>query len=273
MELLERHFDTAFDAPDGIKKLRELILTLAMQGKLVPQYPKDPIGRKQLNKAGIESTPVVNGSNNQNSIQASLKQRRDKFDEVPRGWEPKLLGEILSFEYGDNLPAHKRSESGEFPVYGSNGVVGTHNVAFVHKPCIVIGRKGSAGALNLCQTSGCCVTDVAYYCIPPRGVDLIFAYWLLRSLGLDSLGKGIKPGLNRNEAYELSVVLPPLLEQERIVAKVDELMARCDALEKLRAERDAKQLAVHNHHLQGLGSRPCTVCPQTPCLPFASPIH
>ena len=40
--LLEQHFDTAFAAPDGIKKLRELILTLAMQGKLVPQDPSDP---------------------------------------------------------------------------------------------------------------------------------------------------------------------------------------------------------------------------------------
>jgi type I restriction enzyme, S subunit len=37
MGLLEQHFDVAFAAPDGIKKLRELILTLAMQGKLVPQ--------------------------------------------------------------------------------------------------------------------------------------------------------------------------------------------------------------------------------------------
>lgn len=40
--LLEQHFDTAFSAPDGIKKLRELILTLAMQGKLVPHDPNDP---------------------------------------------------------------------------------------------------------------------------------------------------------------------------------------------------------------------------------------
>ena len=41
MLLLERHFDTAFAAPDGIKRLRELILTLAMRGKLVPQNPTD----------------------------------------------------------------------------------------------------------------------------------------------------------------------------------------------------------------------------------------
>ena len=41
-QLLEQHFDTAFAAPDGIAKLRELILTLAMQGKLVEQDPNDP---------------------------------------------------------------------------------------------------------------------------------------------------------------------------------------------------------------------------------------
>jgi type I restriction enzyme S subunit len=40
-ELLEKHFDTAFAAPDGIKKLRELILTLPMQGKLLPQDPSE----------------------------------------------------------------------------------------------------------------------------------------------------------------------------------------------------------------------------------------
>ncbi len=48
---------------------------------------------------------------------------------------------------------------------------------------------------------------------------------------MGSLGKGVKPGLNRSEAYQLPIMVPPIAEQHRIVAKVDELMKLCDELE------------------------------------------
>ena len=59
MKLLEHHFDTAFDAPDGIKKLRELILTLAMQGKLVPQDPNDQPANELLTAIEGEKKRLV----------------------------------------------------------------------------------------------------------------------------------------------------------------------------------------------------------------------
>lgn len=244
--LLEQHFDTAFAAPDGVAKLRELILTLAMRGKLVAQNPNDPPASellKEIKKERVshEGTKTRRGEGKK---LPPIKPEEVPY-ELPQGWEWVRLGDVLSFEYGDNLPANKRSNTGEFPVYGSNGVVGTHKVAFVKNMCIVIGRKGSAGALNLCLADGCCVTDVAYYCIPPLALDLNFCFKLLHTLKLDSLGKGIKPGLNRNEAYDLMIAIPPLPEQHRIVARIDQLMARCDALVKLRKEREEKRLAVH----------------------------
>ncbi|WP_217806270.1 hypothetical protein [Chromobacterium haemolyticum] len=58
-ELLEQHFDTAFAAPNGLKKLRELILTLAMQGKLVPQNPNDPPASELLKEIETEKQRLV----------------------------------------------------------------------------------------------------------------------------------------------------------------------------------------------------------------------
>ncbi len=244
-QLLEQHFNTAFAAPDGIAKLRELILTLAMQGRLVEQDPSDPPASELLKEIQAEKQRLVKAGKIKKPKPLPPIKPEEVPYELPKGWEWVRLGEVLSFEYGNNLPAKKRSNSGEFPVYGSNGIVGTHKEAFVNKFCIVIGRKGSAGALNLCLSEGCCVTDVAYYCIPPKEIDLYFCFNLLHILKLNSLGKGIKPGLNRNEVYDLAIAIPPLSEQFRIVTKIDQLMKHCDELETLRKEREEKRLAIH----------------------------
>lgn len=213
----------------GIERLRALILDLAVRGKLVPQDARDEPASKLLTRIFAE----------RKALQQAGKMSKPKKlpavgpDELkaPQSWAVIRFGDVFSFEYGDNLPEPKRSGTGEYNVFGSNGVVGTHHSYSIEQPCLVVGRKGSAGAINR-SYKPCWVTDVAYYCVPPSGIDLEFQYTLFRTLGLDELGKGIKPGLNRNEANVLAIALPPLPEQRRIVAKVDELMALCDALER-----------------------------------------
>ncbi|BAZ94611.1 restriction endonuclease S subunits [Thiohalobacter thiocyanaticus] len=216
----------------GIKKLRELILELAVRGKLVSQDPNDEPASVLLEKIADEKTRLIK----EGKIKKPQPLSKISKDEIPYalpvGWEWARFGNIFELEYGNNLPQVKRSNTGEYPVYGSNGVVGTHNEYSIESPCIVVGRKGSAGALNLCLSDGCWVTDVAYSVVPPSAMDLEFTFKLFHTLGLDNLGKGIKPGLSRNEAYILPVVIPPLAEQHRIVSKVDELMALCDQLEQ-----------------------------------------
>nr|HCI8720191.1 restriction endonuclease subunit S [Klebsiella variicola] len=160
-----------------------------------------------------------------------IREEEKPFD-LPVGWEWVRFGSIYEMEYGNNLPQEKRSNSGEYNVYGSNGIVGTHNEACIKSPCIVIGRKGSAGALNLSDQAACWVTDVAYSTIPPSAMNLEFVFIQFHTLGLDTLGKGIKPGLNRNDAYNLTIAIPPQSEQKAIVSKVNELMSLCDQLEQ-----------------------------------------
>ena len=70
---------------------------------------------------------------------------------LPRGWTTSHLGELLELKYGKSLPEKLRA-SGRFNVFGSNGVVGTHNAALTRAPTIVIWRKGIS-ARSILQTS------------------------------------------------------------------------------------------------------------------------
>jgi type I restriction enzyme, S subunit len=205
--------------PEAVTKVRALVIDLAVEGKLVPNDPlEDPVGLE-------------------------MPEASNSIAHVPANWRVGTVGGVLSLEYGDNLPAPKRDKSGKYPVYGSNGIVGTHNEYLCREPAIIIGRKGSAGALNVSDGPSW-TTDVAYFVRPPKDLNLRFTYYLLLSLHLDGLSKGIKPGLSRKEVYALSIALPPLAEQKRIVAKVDELMALCDRLEVQQYERVTRHAAL-----------------------------
>ncbi|MDI4634711.1 restriction endonuclease subunit S [Pelomonas sp. V22] len=149
--------------------------------------------------------------------------------ETPRGWTHAKLGGLVEFKYGKALPERLRSGSG-FPVFGSNGEVGRHEVPLTCGPTIVVGRKGSVGQVHF-SAGACSPIDTTYYVDQVPGGQ--FRYWLhqLRSLELQSLNKSTAiPGLSRTDAYSIGVNLPPVAEQRRITDKLDTLLARVDAV-------------------------------------------
>jgi len=132
--------------PTGIYKLRELILELAVRGKLVPQDPEDETAYKLLHHIeGEKARLYKEGKIKKPKKLPAIAEEEKPFD-LPRNWAWFRLGSLISFEYGNSLPKKNRVESGNVDVYGSNGVVGKHDKEMVSGPCIVIGRKGSAGA-------------------------------------------------------------------------------------------------------------------------------
>ena len=154
-------------------------------------------------------------------------------------WIPGKLGDVLVLNYGKSLPVKERVQ-GEFPVYGSNGIVGTHNEALVGEPGIVIGRKGSAGHVHLSPEPFCPI-DTTFFITAHDApeVDLRFLYFLLRHAGLKGIqDAGSVPGLSREIAYMEKVLFPlSRKEQQRIAAclsSLDELISaqsrRLDAL-------------------------------------------
>lgn len=148
--------------------------------------------------------------------------------ELPEGWETKLIGEVLKLEYGKPLPKEDRDDEGAFPAYGANGVKCRTNKYFFDKPSIIVGRKGSAGEVTLTEDKFWPL-DVTYFVtFDEKRYDLIFLYYCLKSLKLTKLAKGVKPGINRNNVYQIDFSFPSLNEQKRIVAKLDALFTCID---------------------------------------------
>lgn len=150
-------------------------------------------------------------------------------------WRMRKLGDVATLEYGAALPAAARSGD-DFPVFGSNGEVGRHKAALVKGPGIIVGRKGTVGALAWSSTDFWPI-DTTYYVEARSGIDERWLYWALSVLGLRRLDSSTGvPGLNRNDAYQLPLMLPSAKEQQRIAEVVDALNDQVSATERIVAK-------------------------------------
>lgn len=156
-----------------------------------------------------------------------------RWRNMKNNWQTKKLGEVLKLEYGKPLPKSQRKDDGFYPVYGANGTKCFSDKFYFNKPSIIVGRKGSAGEINLSEKRFWPL-DVTYFVtFDDKKYDLKFLYNLLFTLDLPKLAKGVKPGINRNDVYSIHVKIPSLLEQKAIVKKIDALSAETKKLEAI----------------------------------------
>ena len=162
---------------------------------------------------------------------------------LPDNWVWTTIGDVFDFQYGKSLPQKKRNPKGLIPVFGSNGQVGYHDTCLVQGPGIIIGRKGGAGEVSICFENFWPI-DTTYFINPPIEIDIKFAFYLLKNCGLQKLDTSTAiPGLNRNDAYKINIPLPPLPEQHRIVAKIEQLFSELDkGVAELKKAREKLEL-------------------------------
>jgi type I restriction enzyme S subunit len=167
-------------------------------------------------------------------------------------WKEKAVGEVLRLEYGRPLDGADRKTNGLYPVYGANGEKDRSDKFYFDRPSIIVGRKGSAGEVNLTEEKFWPL-DVTYFVtFDERQHELRFLYYLLTTLDLQSLAKGVKPGINRNEIYSQVTRVPPLPEQQRIVGVLDEAYEGI-ATAKANADRNRRNArALLQSHLQSV---------------------
>ncbi|HAP0344062.1 TPA: restriction endonuclease subunit S, partial [Escherichia coli] len=133
------------------------------------------------------------------------------------------LGDVINVHYGKALKADQRVSNGSVHVFGSSGIVGNHDKTLCSYPTIIIGRKGSVGAITWAPDGGW-IIDTAYYVEikDNNKLDLRYLFYILS--GIDLTKKTITtsiPGLNRGDLYDTFIKLPPFEEQKRIVDLLD----------------------------------------------------
>jgi type I restriction enzyme S subunit len=124
-------------------------------------------------------------------------------DGVPEGWEKKPLGEIGKLNYGKGLKADNRIP-GPFPVYGSSGVIGTHEKALVKGPGIIIGRKGNVGSVYWSDSDYYPIDTVYFIDSSSSSYYLYYALLYTQFINTDVA----VPGLNRDFAHSCEIFLP-----------------------------------------------------------------
>jgi len=272
MKLLEKHFDLAFTAPNGVQKLRELILTFAMQGKLVPQDPNDQPASEFLKAIEAEKQRLVKeGKIKQPKPLPEIKPEEIPY-ELPNGSEWVRLHNYGVWKSG-STPSRTDSSyyDGDIPWVKSGEVKQgriiktdeTITQKALESCCLDLNPVGSVlvamyganigdiGVLEIEATTNQAVCA----CKPYSGIDNIFLSYLLISLKQNFISQSAgaaQPNISREKIIHTVVPLPPLAEQRRIVAKIDQLMARCDELEKLRGDRNQKRITIHTAALNRL---------------------
>ncbi|MDX5320299.1 MAG: restriction endonuclease subunit S, partial [Bacteroidota bacterium] len=130
------------------------------------------------------------------------------------------IKELCEFKYGKNLPEHSRIP-GKYPVYGSSGRVGTHSTYHVKGPGIIVGRKGTVGAIQWSKDDFFPI-DTTYYVVHyPDKVDLRYLYYRLLPAGLETMNSDAAvPGLNRTAAINHRISIFEDLPTQRKIASI-----------------------------------------------------
>ena len=126
------------------------------------------------------------------------------------------IGEFAPFLYGKSLPKRQRNPQGHARVYGSNGIVGHHDTALTSGPTIIIGRKGTVGAVHY-SPDPCWPIDTTFFVEGDDPLLHRFKYYALKAADLLNMNAdSAVPGLNRNEAHAKRIYVPPVAEQHSI---------------------------------------------------------
>ncbi len=243
-------------APNGIKKLRELILELAVRGKLVPQDPSDEPASELLRRIAEEKARLV--AEGKIKKQKPLTERDDEAPEIelPAGWAWARLSNVVNVLNGRAYKKEELLDAGTPVLRVGNLFTSNHwyhsNLTLEEdKYCnpgdLLFAWSASFGPFIWQGERSIYhyhIWKLDFYAQGQLSKHYLYNFLLEQTQEIKAAGHGVSMvHMTKEKMEKLVVPVPPLAEQHRIVAKVDELMALCDRLE-------AQQADAENAHAQ-----------------------
>ena len=238
--MLLSNLDLLATAPGGVARLRELILTLAVQGKLVPRDPADESAGELLTKIRAEKDRLIaEGKIRRDKPLVAIADEEMPF-ELPQGWEWVRFGDASINRDGERIPvssSDRENRAKTYDYYGASGVIDKIDGFLFDKTLLLIGEDGA----NLINRS----TPIAFLAHGKYWVNnhahvidtthselMTYLALFINAISLEPYVTGTaQPKMNQAKLNSIVIALPPLPEQSRIVTRVEELMRLCDALE------------------------------------------
>ena len=199
----------------AVKQAKSKILDLAIHGKLVPQDPADEPASELLRRINPK---------------AEITSDNAKYGKVPRGWAICSLSSVVDIKNGKSQK-EVENPNGKFPIYGSGGIIGYADKSLCKAGYTVIGRKGTINKPILVNEDFWNV-DTAFGMKPILGLSDDFFYYICLATDFTKLDtSSALPSLTKTAIGKLPIPLPPLSEQHRIVAKIEERFNKLDLIE------------------------------------------
>jgi len=211
------------------------LLNLAVEGKLVEQQLEEGTGEELYQQIQKEKEKLIKEGKIKKQKPLPEITEDEKPFEIPKNWKWCRIGSAFNLQSGKNISASEiledKTETHEYPCYGGNGVRGYTKEYNREGTFPIIGRQGAlCGNINIAMgkfyaTEHAVVVDCFNI------LDPIWASWFLKALNLNQYATATaQPGLAVSKINDVLIPLPPLGEQKRIVAKLEELLPLCDQL-------------------------------------------
>jgi len=254
MRFVYDNFDVLFDTPGSIDTFKKLILEMAVRGKLVPQDPNSEPASALIERIDLERERLIREKRIRKPKGLPPIRENEVPFELPESWEWVRLGKAVTIRGGSGFPKALQGElSGEYPFFKvsdlSNSVTTEVMGAENWLNRAIVKEKGyktfPRGTIVFPKIGGALLTNnrkilgieglIDNNCM---GVipflkdcrDFVFLFFFTLDMGEFASGTSV-PAVSQARVSSILFPLPPIEEQKRIVAKVDELMKWCDELE------------------------------------------